>query len=152
MKNLLLLAALGALGYFLLFGEERTGFSCEREPTPVPAPSKSAVASEASGAPSEMEIVDSISLMRVDRLFKEWKRRNAGTQKKQYGVATIDMADEIASIRFRGPYTRNGIQKALAAALVSECDVQSGESRQIAAGIMSEAERDGRIGGHNRSN
>jgi hypothetical protein len=137
MKNLLLLASLGVLGYF---GYHRwsadkgnpAAFFVQKPaveaPTPTPAPT------------------DPWLRGKVARLFEEWKRRNASTDKKQH-VYLLDMAEVLSEIKMRGPYTDQVIASKFTKILI-EMGVSPDEAGMVAAGILKEAARDGTMGGH----
>jgi len=89
---------------------------------------------------------------RVLKLFREWKLRNAGTEKKQVGGAfKVDMAELLTEIKLRGPHTEQGI-KNLMIRVLREAGVGRDEVEFVADGILSEARRDGSIKGHHRAN
>ena len=130
MKNLLLIAGLGVLGYL---GYQEWFAKPEPEPVAVAAP----------------QPTDPWLRTKVTRLLDEWKRRNAGTEKKQYALRT-DMGTILSEIKMRGPHTEIAIKAAFGKALV-ELGVDSQEVAEVVKGIWNEADRDGKKGGHNRT-
>lgn len=134
MKNLLLATGLGVLGYFAYL---------QWSPTSAPAPSV-----ETTPDPTP-EPIDPWLRGRVGRLFDEWKRRNASTDRKQH-VYMVDMAEILSEIRMRGPFTDQVIASQFTRILV-DLGVSREEAGAVANGIMKEAARDGLTGGHHRA-
>jgi hypothetical protein len=135
MKNLLLLAALGVLGYFA-YQEWRPASSAAplvaATPTPTPTP----------------EPIDPAVLSKVSKLFEEWKLRNAGTERKQLGSAyKTDMAQLVSEIKLRGPYTDEGLKSLFQRFLAEQGRVDKSEIESVAESMIREAGLEGSLGG-----
>jgi hypothetical protein len=129
MKNLLLLASLGVLGYF---GYQK--WFAQPEPPPPPPPVPAAKVVEVKPEPVNFAVKS-----RVRKLFDEWKRRNLGNADSQLGSATVDPASELTEIRktlFRdGVHSEAAVLDVIKRAL-RELGVAEKELNEVAAGIV----------------
>jgi len=108
-------------------------------------------ASAGTRSPAAASEFDPAVKSRVLKMFREWKYRNAGTEKKQDGRAyKIDMADLLSEIKLIGPHTEVAIRKLMVRILREE--VGSDEVDTVVDAILEEARRDGSIQGHHRTN
>ena len=145
MKNLLLLAAIGVIGYYAYK---------EWSAKPVPAPLVAEKKTVAAPTPAPKPVDPSIKAY-VDRMYGEWKERSLGTQRKQLGSRRSDMAELLTQIRRRlgglGVHSDSAVRQEIIRAL-QELGVVPEECSFVANGLLSEAGKDGLKGSHNRSN
>jgi len=129
MKNLLLLAALGAAAYYA-YGE---WFAA-----PANAP-QATVAAAAPPAP-----VDFTVKTRVRKLLEEWKRRQL-TSSQPHGARLTDMSRELDDVRRhlfgKSVHSEQGLVDTLSLAL-RELGVSEDELEHLAKGIIAEARKD----------
>ena len=129
MKNLLLLIALGVLGYY---GYKEWFSKPVRPPVAVPPP----VAVEVTAKPEPVSFAIKV---RVRNLLAEWKRRSLGGQSSELGSATIDPAGEVTEIRkllFRdGIHSEAAVADAVSRAL-RELGVAEHEIKEVTGGIL----------------
>ena len=130
MKNLLLLAGLGILGYY---GYNHWFAAPEPPPTPAPKVAEPRVA-EPKPAPVSFAVKS-----RVERLLEEWKRRSLGGMESQISSAPVDVATELAEIRktlFRdGIHSQAAVLDVIKRAL-RELGVAEKELNEVAGGIL----------------
>ena len=121
MKNLLLLAGLGVLGYL---GYQKW-FTLPALPT-------------AEVVEAKPEPVNYTIKSRVRKLFDEWKRRNLGNADSQLGSAAVDPASELTEIRkilFRdGVHSEAAVLDVIKRAL-RDVGVSENEIDEVASGI-----------------
>lgn len=137
MKNLLLLASLGVLGYF---GYQKWFAQPEIKPA---APAQAVAAPR--GADDRIE-------RRVRRMYEEWRDRALATQKTQHAARRTDIAVVLSEIReiLGEDYGMHG-PESVKQVIIYLLPVPASDKNYVYSGIMDEAERDGRKGGHNRS-
>ena len=125
MKNLLLLASLGVLGYF----GYQNWFTQPEPPPALPA---------AKVVEAKPEPVNFAVKSRVRKLFDEWKRRNLGNADSQLGSAAVDPASELTEIRktlFRdGVHSEAAVLDVIKRAL-RDLGVPENEIDEVASGI-----------------
>lgn len=128
MKNLLLLASLGVLGYF---GYQR--WFTQPEPPPPPPTLPAAEVVKAKPEPVSFAVKSS-----VRKLFEEWKRRNLGNAGSQQGSAAVDPASELTEIRkalFRdGVHSESAVLDVIKRAL-RDLGVPENEIDEVGRGI-----------------
>ena len=132
MKNLLLIAGLGVLGYL--------GYQ-EWFAQPEPKPAAAAVAPPAP--------VDFAVKTRVRKMFEEWKRRQL-TSSQPHGARLTDMSRELDDVRRhlfgKAIHGEKGLQEIIENAL-RELGVSGAELKQLAKNIIAEARKDASRGG-----
>ncbi len=129
MKKLLLLVALGLLGYY-----GYTHWLVKPVPPPPPPPPPVETAIQAKPEPVNFAIKS-----RVRQLLAEWKRRNSGVNSSESGSATIDPAAELAEIRktlFReGTHSEAEVSRVVSRAL-RELGVAESEVQEVTRSIL----------------
>jgi hypothetical protein len=127
MKGLLLLAALGLLGYYGYL----QWFAKESVVPPAPAP--------APVIKAKPEPVDFAVKSRVRRLLEEWKRRSLSSGGSEVGSASVDPGRELTEIRrivfSDGRHSEAAIRETISRAL-RELGVAEGEVNEVAGGIL----------------
>jgi hypothetical protein len=129
MKNLLLLVALGALGYYAY-----RGWMSESQAT--------LLAVAAADAPPAA--VDFNVKTRVRKMFEEWKRRQLMSS-QPHGARLSNMSRELDELRkylfANAVHSEKGLHALLSHAL-RELGVSKEESEQVARGFIAEARKD----------
>jgi hypothetical protein len=141
MRNLLLLIALGVLGYYAY----REWFSeSVRPPVVVPSAPPRPVVATPPGA-------DRVS-SRVRKMYDEWKNRALATEKVQQGARKTDMSVVLTEIRRIlgedfGLHTPSAVREVIVHCL----PVPESEKDYVYKSIINAANKDAQIGGHNRA-
>jgi hypothetical protein len=143
MKNLLLLALLGVLGYFAYL---------QWEPDPEPPPPAPVLVDTAPQAPPG---ADERVYFRVRRMYDEWQNRALATDKLQQGSRRTDLSTMLTEIReiLGGSHNLHSPEavKEVIVYHLGQIGVPPGERDYVYAGLLSEASRDGQRGAHNSS-
>lgn len=141
MKNLLLIVALGVLGYYAY----QEWFA-----KPAPAPAAAAKQQDPSVVSAGN---DFFIYTRVKTMYREWKERSVGTPKRQQpGARNEDLSILLTEIRIRlaePPYkihTPETVEEVMLVSLARpdrDLDVPSSQRRHVLSAIMTEATNDG---------